>query len=89
MRTKRTIKYGMVGSMESRTDTMKQYKKSKLVLRRIGNLSRKRTRCYIVLPRNPACATKPRTSRISGKKLLRRVATLPVMIRTLILASQK
>ena len=84
VRTNRTIKDVMGGSVVNSTDTVKWYKKSENKKRRIWKLWGSITKFSIELPINPSCAVKSRRSRRSGKKLLRRVSTLPLMIRNLI-----
>ena len=80
--TNRSIKDGLVRPMRIRTDSVKHYKRSEKNGGRSLNLSRSRTRCYIALTINQVRAVISIRSRRSGQELLRRVATLPVMIRT-------
>ena len=72
VRTNRSIKDVLGGPMGIRS--------LKTNVRRSWKLSGIRTRCYIAFPRNLSRAM---NSRRSGQKLLRRVATFTVVIRTL------
>ena len=82
--TKRPINDGMGGTIGSRNYAVQQYKNSEKMEEGSESSQESKQNCYIAFPRNPACAVRSSRSRRPRNKLLKGIASLPVMILTLI-----